>query len=170
MLLIKNKMVESGGRGHYTLTFHLDSGETLIAKIEIDQSAEIADRNVEAWIDEFRKGTKQADGSYTGWYKKKTAAMGNRQWCIDKMKLFFERHPEYTKEDVFNARDLYFRTLKTSYGDYQFLQQADYFISKEVNQDGKRVVREELLKYCEELEDGADAGTGAQETRITRRL
>lgn len=77
---------------------------------------------------------------------------------IRRMKEWFAKNPEYRKEDVFAARDLYFRTeqpsgkfVKTS---YKFIQEGDVSM---------------LLMWCErvkELKEAPKKGTGIMKGKI----
>lgn len=165
-LLISKKILSFIGKDKYQIKI-----DDILIDVDYQQSKEINHEvidSVEDWIDDWRKGEKTSSG-YTGWYKKKPKSMGNKQWCVDKMKKFFQENPQYTKEDVYSARDLYMQ--KFTDGDYTFLQQADYFIRKEIMSEGRLVIRQELLDYCEELEDGTTQYKSASGTaRVTRHL
>lgn len=104
--------------------------------------------NVVLWIDDWRKA----------WARKKVGAMGSRDNAIKNMKEFFQLYPEFTKEDVYAARDKY---LATFLSDMTYLERADYFIKKSIisKEDGKRTIRRTLLNYCEEVRIDKELGT-----------
>lgn len=67
---------------------------------------------------------------------------GSWRDAISRMQNFFYKYPEYTKEDVFAARDLYFRRTQREY-----LMKSHKFIF-----DGTGVLQKStLLEYCERL-------------------
>jgi len=78
------------------------------------------EEEVEKWIDDFR-------GIFHGL---KLGAMGGKASCVKKMRNFFRKNPDITKEDVIKATKAYIDSLG---GDYRYLQQADYFILKNDN-------------------------------------
>ena len=95
--------------------------------------------DIEEWIDEWR----------AGWSGKRAKGMGDRATCINNMTKFFSTHSKYTKQDVFEARDVYFKDTLQQYGNYQYLQQADYFIKKKDKITGD--VTQNLVIYCEQV-------------------
>lgn len=68
---------------------------------------------------------------------------GSSSSCIRKMKEFFKKHPAVRKQDVIEAAKLYITTER----DPMYLQQADYFISK--NSDNKSSFTSRLEQYLE---------------------
>lgn len=77
------------------------------------------------------------------------ARLGNVGEVTKRMKKFFAKHPEYRKEDVFAARDLYFRTEKPS---RQFVKTSYNFIF-----DGKGAMEvSALLSWCEQVRKNKD--------------
>lgn len=90
----------------------------------------------EEWINEYRDIFKgKRDGS-----------MGSKGACIKKMDRFMAAHPEYDKEHILKATRRYIASLKN---DFRFIQQADYFISKE---DHNKIVTSRLENFCEEVD------------------
>lgn len=106
----------------------LDKADSLLTKNPIEEVEQA--EAIEYWIDDFRKL----------FYGYKVGAMGSKSSCLKKMKVFLKKNPNVTKEDVINATRAYIDSLN---GDYRFLQQADYFITKH---DGSR-----LETWIEEL-------------------
>lgn len=161
--LISNKLLEPISNNKYRLysinvadlakvkvvkDFQLDKSLISIeVQVEISSSSnsqlKINDNNghsnIEEWIDEWR----------AGWSGKRVKGMGNKQDCVDKMKEFFKTNPKYTKDTVFEARDLYFKDVLAQYGNYQYLKQADYFIKKKDKITGE--VSTDLVIYCEQV-------------------
>lgn len=68
---------------------------------------------------------------------------GSARDAIPRMKDFFKKYPEYRKEDVYKARDLYFSTVK----DRQYLMKSHKFIF-----DGAGAMKKStLLEFCEKV-------------------
>lgn len=74
--------------------------------------------------------------------------MGDRAKCVSNMREFMLFYPQYTRDIIFKARDRYLQSFR---GDYAYLEQADYFIKKNIVEEGERIVRRTLLQYCEEV-------------------
>lgn len=69
---------------------------------------------------------------------------GNLRDCTTRMIEFFRKYPEYRKEDVYAARDLYLKTVT----DARFLMKSHKFIF-----DGMGTMKHStLLDFCEKLE------------------
>lgn len=81
-------------------------------------------REIHDGLDEFVKEYRNL------WKGLKIGSMGSHNTCFDKLSRWFSENPSYTKDDVLNAAKLYIKSLDN----YQYLQQADYFIYKK---DGK---------------------------------
>ena len=64
------------------------------------------------------------------WKGLKVGSLGSYKTCYDKMKRWMSENPNYSKEDILKAARIYIKSLDN----YQYLQQADYFIFKK---DGK---------------------------------
>ena len=60
------------------------------------------------------------------WKGLKPGSMGSPSACSEKMRRWMSENPSYTKEDVMKAAKAYIK----SQNNYQYLQQADYFIYK----------------------------------------
>lgn len=56
----------------------------------------------------------------------KVGSMGSHNSCSDKLSRWLKENPQYSKEDVLKAARIYINSLDN----YQYLQQADYFIYK----------------------------------------
>lgn len=68
---------------------------------------------------------------------------GSHRDAIPRMKAFFMKYPEYRKEDIYKARDLYFSTVKDS----KYLMKSHKFIF-----DGMGAMKKStLLEYCEKV-------------------
>ena len=64
------------------------------------------------------------------WKGLKVGSLGSYKTCYDKMKRWMSENPNYSKDDILKAARIYIKSLDN----YQYLQQADYFIFKK---DGK---------------------------------
>lgn len=95
--------------------------------------------DIELWIDEYR-------GVFKG---KRIGSMGDRESCIDKMHKFLTKYPDYTKEQIIKATELY---VATQGPHYTYLQQADYFIFKK--EEGTKVIKSRLAGHLEETASG----------------
>lgn len=60
------------------------------------------------------------------WKGLKIGSMGSEKSCRDKLTRWMKENPTYSKEDILKAAKLYIRSVEN----YQFIQQADYFIYK----------------------------------------
>ena len=70
---------------------------------------------------------------------------GVKKDCIVRMKKFFADNPEYRKDDVYRARDMYLRTVK----DPQYLKSPHKFIY-----EGAGTLRSSiLLQWCEKAKE-----------------
>lgn len=56
----------------------------------------------------------------------KVGSMGSHNSCSDKLSRWLKENPQYSKEDILKAAKIYINSLDN----YQYLQQADYFIYK----------------------------------------
>jgi hypothetical protein len=100
--------------------------------------------DVEDWIQSYRKMFEQVG---------RNGIMGDSVGVRKKMKKFVLAH-HYTKEQILAATARYIESQGPS---YQFLQQADYFISK-TGTDG--VATSRLLSTLEEMESTSSAPPG----------
>jgi hypothetical protein len=72
---------------------------------------------------------------------------GSSSSCVRKMKEFFKKHPAVRKQDVIEATKFYISTMN----DMEYLQQADYFITK--NSDTKSSYTSRLEQFLELVND-----------------
>jgi hypothetical protein len=61
----------------------------------------------------------------------KPGSMGSESACKLKMFRWMKENPQYTSEQILNATEIYIKSLNN----YQYLQQADYFIYKKEGKD-----------------------------------
>lgn len=86
-----------------------------------------------SWVDEWRAGFKQRNADRAG----------NKKFCVKRMKDFFAANPEVRKEDVIEATEMYFLSVK----DNQYLKSADKFIA-----EGNAAVKKSMLEqYLEKV-------------------
>ena len=78
------------------------------------------------------------------WKGLKLGSMGSPSACRDKMLRWMKENPSYSKEDILKAARIYIKSLDN----YQYLQQADYFIYKK---DGKEE-SSRLSAFIDEVE------------------
>lgn len=129
---ILNKLQDEG----YIKVLNWDTRELILRP----KAAEHVVDPIENWIDEYR-------AKFKG---KKPGAMGDRNACVIKFKELFLRRPDITKEKILLATDRYITA--ESGNRYKYLMQADYFISKSVNNTKEGRVSK-LEAYCDELDD-----------------
>ena len=86
----------------------------------IKKSNRVINEGFDEFIEEYRKL----------WKGLKVGSLGSYKTCYDKMKRWMSENPNYSKEDILKAARIYIKSLDN----YQYLQQADYFIFKK---DGK---------------------------------
>ena len=79
-----------------------------------------SDRAIQAGMIEFVKEYR------TLWKGLKPGSMGSEATCTDKLIKWMKLNPSYSKEDILKAAKIYLKTVDN----YQYLQQADYFIFK----------------------------------------
>ena len=88
------------------------------------------------WIEEYRELFKNT----------RPGAMGDKNVCVGNMVRFLTAYPQYTKEDILKATKYYVDTMR---GNYKYLTQADYFISKKDIKTGEVTCK--LLPFVEEV-------------------
>lgn len=86
----------------------------------VKKSTRIINEGFDEFIDEYRNL----------WKGLKVGSLGSSKSCSDKMKRWMSENPKYSKENILQAAKIYINSLDN----YQYLQQADYFIFKK---DGK---------------------------------
>jgi hypothetical protein len=89
----------------------------------------------ESWIDEYRDLFRNT----------RSGKMGDKVACIRNMDRLLSAYPQYGKEDILRATRHYIRTCN----DYNYLTQADYFISKTDLKTGDVVCK--IITYLEEV-------------------
>jgi len=89
----------------------------------------------ESWIDEYRDLFRNT----------RSGKMGDKAACIRNMDRLLSAYPQYGKEDILRATRHYIRTCN----DYNYLTQADYFISKTDLKTGDVVCK--IITYLEEV-------------------
>lgn len=105
--------------------------------------------DVKNWIQEYRNVFKGI----------KPGSMGDSLACLTKMNKFLKVYPEYDKDIIIKAAQLYVETLE----DYRYLQRADYFISKA---DVDRVKESRLASFCEEVKEGNSPNNSTNTTYL----
>lgn len=109
-----------------------EKGNLLIDYLEIEGLNTTKEKKV------VKKSTREVKNGLSGfteeyrslWKGLKIGSMGSHDSCYDKLSRWFFSNPSYSKDDVLNAAKVYIDSLDN----YQYLQQADYFIYKK---DGK---------------------------------
>lgn len=76
---------------------------------------------------------------------------GVKRDCVARMKKFFAANPEYRKDDIYAARDLYLSTVR----DPQYLKSSHKFIY-EGSGDWRSSM---LLQWCEKLKENSSSKT-----------
>lgn len=79
--------------------------------------------NVEHWIEQWRELFPAGSNSNGFRYR------GDKQGCLNKMKIFVKNNPKVTKETIFTATKKYVEKFKGN--GYMFMKQAHYFIGKD---------------------------------------
>ena len=85
-------------------------------KKQIKKSDRLLENEVNTFIEEFRNK----------WKGLKPGSMGSLSACKDKMKRWMFENPNYSKDQILKAAEIYIHSLNN----YNYLQQADYFIYK----------------------------------------
>lgn len=83
---------------------------------KIKKSSRLINNELSSFIKEYRNL----------WKGLKPGSMGNEEACKEKMFRWMKENPEKTKEDIMRAARIYINSVS----DYNYLQQADYFIYK----------------------------------------
>lgn len=76
---------------------------------------------------------------------------GVKKDCVARMKRFFGSNPEYRKEDVYKARDMYLSTVK----DPQYLKSSHKFIYEGAGDFRSSI----LLQWCEKVKETSFSGS-----------
>jgi hypothetical protein len=88
---------------------------------------------VKDWIEGFGKINKERKGSWRD--------------ATKRMQDFFRKYPEYRKDDVYRARDAYFKSLAAKPNGFQFCMNSHKFIFDGIG----AMKKSELLSWCEKL-------------------
>lgn len=95
-------------------------------KKQIKKSDRLLENEVNTFIEEFRNK----------WKGLKPGSMGSLSACKDKMKRWMFENPNYSKDQILKAAEIYIHSLNN----YNYLQQADYFIyKKDVHGESSRL-------------------------------
>lgn len=90
-------------------------------KKRIVKSDRLVNSELNSFINDFRNKFKGL----------KPGSMGSESACKLKMFRWMKENPQYTPEQILNATEIYVKSLNN----YQYLQQADYFIYKKEGKD-----------------------------------
>lgn len=90
-------------------------------KKNIKKSDRLIKSEIDSFIEEFR----------LKWKGLKAGSMGDPKACKQKMYRWMSENPEYTKEQILKAADVYIDSLDN----FKYLQRADYFIYKKEGPD-----------------------------------
>lgn len=104
------------------------------SKKEIKKSERLLLSEVNSFIEEFRNK----------WKGLKPGSMGSLSACRLKMFRWMKDNPEYTPEQILKAADIYLNSLTN----YNYLQQADYFIYKK---EGNKEEHSRLSAFIDEI-------------------
>lgn len=85
-------------------------------KKNVKKSDRLIKSEVDSFINEFR----------LKWKGLKPGSMGDPNACKQKMYKWISENPEYTKDQILNAANVYIDSLDS----FKYLQRADYFIYK----------------------------------------
>ena len=90
------------------------------------KSSRVLNQDLDTFVKEFRNL----------WKGLKPGSMGSESACRDKLFRWMQNNPSYTKEDILKAAKIYINSLDN----YNYLQQADYFIyKKDLNGESSRL-------------------------------
>jgi hypothetical protein len=85
----------------------------------------------------------------------KPEARGDKAGTLKKMQNFFSQFPDVRVDEIFAATEMYLNTFKTNQQSVQYLQQADYFISK-INKGEKSSRLSTFIELTRELKAQKD--------------
>lgn len=94
----------------------IENIESAKNKKVVKKSSRFINNELDGFVDEYRKL----------WKGLKVGSMGSESSCKEKLYKWMTEHPKYSKEDILKASKIYLKSVDN----YQFLQQADYFIYK----------------------------------------
>jgi hypothetical protein len=103
---------------------------SIVWNVPLFTGQETAFEWVKDWVEGFGRMNPERKGSYRD--------------AISRMKDFFKKYPQYRKDDIYNARDLYFRGIP---GGSKYCMHSHKFIF-----DGMGAMKKStLLAYCEKV-------------------
>jgi hypothetical protein len=85
-------------------------------KKTIKKSSRAIDADLENFVEKYR----------ALWKGLKPGSMGSTNGCKEKLQRWMSENPKYSTENIYNASKAYIKSVDN----YQYLQQADYFIYK----------------------------------------
>lgn len=112
---------------------YITSGGRSLLK-QLDSKPEIEDEFVDKYRELFSKSALGVPGK-----------MGDRNGIKKKLEIFMSKYP-FSEDQILEAAENYIQTQREN--NYQYLQQADYFIFK---QDNMKIVTSRLAEFCEQL-------------------
>lgn len=115
-------------------------GEKSIIMRQKGEDLFLAD-TVQDWIDEYRERFKGA---------RSTTPMGDKQRCIKNLEWFVTTYPQYTKQDILSSVDRYLNSRRMQGIP---VRQADFFIKKQIIDDGAKVTVSDLLSTLEDTDN-----------------
>jgi len=140
---------------------HLENGKIILSKeehtkikqkiigdiltIEVKISEEITRQDIENKMSEIEDFVKEYRLLFKG---KKEKAMGDSHACPFKMALFMLVYPQYSQEDIINAARKHIESNKAN--NYRYMRRADYFIFKQEEFDGRKMITSTLLSVLED--------------------
>ena len=107
----------------------------------IKKSKRIVTQEVLEFVDEFRNK----------WKGLKPGSMGSFNACKEKLIRWMIDNPNYTHQQILKSADIYINSLTN----YQYLQQADYFIYKKEGKDE----HSRLSAFIDEIETKSEGWT-----------
>lgn len=133
--IINEKKVLLREKGNILLELvSIDNVQPSNNKKKIVKSDRIINSELDSLVSAFR-------GKFKGL---KPGSMGSESSCKLKLYRWMKENPQYTKEQILNAADVYVKSLNN----YQYLQQADYFIYKKEGRDEQS----KLSAFIDEVE------------------
>lgn len=114
---LDNNKLEIREKGKLLIDFVSIEG---IASITNKKTIKKSDRALTEGMIEFVKDYRAL------WKGLKPGSMGSDHTCKDKLIKWMKLNPSYSKEDILKAAKIYVKSVDN----YQYLQQADYFIFK----------------------------------------
>jgi hypothetical protein len=106
--------------------------ETEITRKDIENKA----LEIEEFVNGYRKLFKG----------KKVGAMGDRNSCYFKMALFMLAYPTYTEKQITDAATRYIASVNEG----RYVSRADYFIFKQLIENGREIITSKLLSWLED--------------------